>query len=409
MTASTPAGEVRVYRYRWIVLGAWMAVDTVLPGLWICYAPVASRAASLWGVSEVQVGLLAMTFMVVYLVTSLPASWALERFGFRKAMGFAVVLMGVTAVLRGAFALDYPIVLAATVGLAVVQPFVVNASTKMVARWFPAHERATVLGVSFVAPVMGVALGSGLTPILVESLGFAQTYRAYALAAVLVALLFLVFAREQPPTPAGHEVRVTIGRGFGVVLRKPEFYLLAVAFFLAFAIWDGVATWVEGITRSRGLSSAQVGVIGGLLSVAGAVGSLLLPWISDRLRRRRLILTVGMWMSLPGLLGLAVLSGFGPIAAATIWLGVFIVGCIPLITQFTVELCYPAPEPASTGVLMIASQGSVIAITLMGLSYERAGTFTPSLLVLGGLMLVSSLVLQRVPEPSGSARPAPGS
>ena len=76
-------------------------------------------------------------------------------------MGFAAVVMGVAAVLRGAHALDYPIVLAATVGLAVVQPFVVNASTKLVARWFPAHERANALGVSLVAPVMGVALGSG--------------------------------------------------------------------------------------------------------------------------------------------------------------------------------------------------------------------------------------------------------
>ena len=51
-----------------------MAVDTVLPGLWICCALVASRVASRWGVSEVQVGLLAMTFMYVYLVTSLPTS-----------------------------------------------------------------------------------------------------------------------------------------------------------------------------------------------------------------------------------------------------------------------------------------------------------------------------------------------
>ena len=58
--------------------------------------------------------------------------------------------MGVAAVLRGAHALDCPIVLAATVGLAVVQPFVVNTSTTLVARWFPAHERATALGVSFV-------------------------------------------------------------------------------------------------------------------------------------------------------------------------------------------------------------------------------------------------------------------
>ena len=39
--------------------------------------------------------------------------------------------MGVAAVLRGAFALDYPIVPAATIGVVVVQPFVVNASTKL--------------------------------------------------------------------------------------------------------------------------------------------------------------------------------------------------------------------------------------------------------------------------------------
>ena len=159
MMSSTSTGGIRVYR--WLILGAWMTVDTVLHSLWICYAPLASRAARLWGVSEVQVGLLAMTFMYVYLVTSLPASWALERFGFRKGVGFAEVVMGVAAVLRGAYALDYPIVLAATLGPAVVQPFVVNAPTKLVARWFPAHERATVLGMSFVAPVMGVAFRSG--------------------------------------------------------------------------------------------------------------------------------------------------------------------------------------------------------------------------------------------------------
>ena len=113
-----------MYAYRWIVLAVWMLCNTVLIGLWICYAPVASRAAALWGVSEVQVGLLAMTFMYVYLATSLPASWVLGRFGLRRAVGVAMVVMGVAAGLRGAFALDYAIVLAATVALAAVQPFI---------------------------------------------------------------------------------------------------------------------------------------------------------------------------------------------------------------------------------------------------------------------------------------------
>ncbi len=398
MHVATPVGEVRVYGYRWVALGVWMLCNTLLPGLWICYAPVASRAAALWGVSEVQVGLLAMTFMYVYVPISLPASWALERFGYRRSVGFAVVVMALAAVVRGVFALDYALVLAGTVALAAIQPLVVNASTKLVARWFPARERATVVGLAFVAPVLGVALGSGLTPILVESLGFAPTYRAYAVAAIIAAVLFLIFSREQPPTPAGFEPRVTIGEGFGVVLRKPEFYLLGAAFFLAFAIWDGVATWVEGITRARGFSPAQVGAIGGLLSLAGILGALFLPWLSDRLQRRRAVLIAALLLCLPGLAGLTLLGGFGLVAAATLWLGVFIVGVVPLISQYAVELCYPAPEPASTGVLMIASQGSVLAITLMGWSYARLGSFTPALLTLCALVLIVSFVLLRVRE-----------
>ena len=405
MSTGAPASEVRVHAYRWIVLAVWMLCNTVLIGLWICYAPVASQAAGLWGVSEVQVGLLAMTFMYVYLVTSLPASWALGRFGVRRSVGTAMLVMGVAAGLRGAFALDYAIVLGATVALAAVQPFIVNATPLMVSRWFPAHERATVLGIAFVAPVTGAALGSGLTPLLVQGLGFVPTFRAYAVAAALVAALFVVFVRERPPTPAGDEARLSITQGFGLVLRNPGFYALAAAYFLAFAIWDGIATWVEGVTRSQGLSGTQVGLIGGLLSFSGAAGSLILPRLSDRLGRRRLVLIGGLWLSLPGLLGLAFLRGFGPIAAATAWMGVLLIGCIPLITQFTVEICYPAPEAATTGVLMIASQGSVLAIAAMGWSYERLGSFAPSLVALATLVLVLSLVLLRVHEPPAVRRP----
>ena len=112
------------------------------------------------------------------------------------------------------------------------------------------------------------------------------------------------------------------------------------------------------------------------------------------------MLIAGLWLSLPGLLGLAFLRGFGLIAAATVWMGVLLIGCIPLITQFTVEICYPAPEAATTGVLMIASQGSVLAIAAMGWSYERQGTFAPSLVTLAALVVILGLALLRLREPS---------
>jgi len=106
------------------------------------------------------------------------------------------------------------------------------------------------------------------------------------------------------------------------------------------------------------------------------------------------------------LLGLAFLRGFGPIAAATAWMGVLLIGCIPLITQFTVEICHPAPEAATSGVLMIASQRSMLAIAAMGWSYERLGSFAPSLVTLAVLELTLSLALLLVREPPAIARPS---
>jgi hypothetical protein len=78
---------VKTYGYRWVVLAVWMFVNILMQALWICYSPVSSQAAQMWGVSEFWVGFLAMSFMYVYIVMSLPASWVIEKYGFTFAVG----------------------------------------------------------------------------------------------------------------------------------------------------------------------------------------------------------------------------------------------------------------------------------------------------------------------------------
>ena len=47
---------------------------------------------------------------------------------------------------------------------------------------------------------------------------------------------------------------------------------------------------------------------------------------------------------------------------------------------------------------MIASQASVVAITIMGWDYAKSGSFTSSLLVITVLLLVSALALFKMKE-----------
>src|SRR3954452_13437644 len=92
---------VQVYGYRWAVLATFMAVNLTIQTLWISYAPISSAATSYYGVSEVAIGAFAMSFMVAYLPLSLPASYFIDRRGFRFAAGFGALLAGAAGVLRG--------------------------------------------------------------------------------------------------------------------------------------------------------------------------------------------------------------------------------------------------------------------------------------------------------------------
>lgn len=72
---------LKVYGYRWVVLLAYMFVVAVNQLLWITFAPITSSAATYYGVSDLSIGLLSMSFMIVYVVISIPASWAIDTFG----------------------------------------------------------------------------------------------------------------------------------------------------------------------------------------------------------------------------------------------------------------------------------------------------------------------------------------
>ena len=66
------SNQYRVYGKRWAVLGVYMLVNLTIQLLWIAYAPVTSLAAEYYGVSELQIGFLSMSFMIAFIPLSLP-------------------------------------------------------------------------------------------------------------------------------------------------------------------------------------------------------------------------------------------------------------------------------------------------------------------------------------------------
>lgn len=403
--AHTPGydtGGYRLYGYRWVVLAVFMLVNLTIQVLWISYAPVTGPAAELYGVSDLQIGLLAMTFMIAFIPLSIPASWVIDTYGSRVGVGIGVGLMGVFGLLRGFAGESYGLVLAATIGIAVAQPFLLNAWTTVPAKWFPVEGRATAVGLVTLANLVGTALGLALTPVLIESMPLPTVQLVYGAVAAASSVAFLVLAREAPPTPpggAGSDVRSLALVGLRHALRVRPFWLMLAVAVAGLGIFNGVSTWVENIIRPRGFTPTDAGTLGAVMVVGGLVGAVVIPALSDRQGKRQRFLMVSVVGAIPGLLGLTFATSPVLLYASAALLGFFLVSALPVGMQYGAEITYPTPEATSNGLIQLFGQGAVVFVYVMEAMKTDDGSFTPSLLLAVGLLVVCAGLVTRMRDP----------
>jgi len=388
-----PERTYKVYGYRWVVLGVFMLINVSIQLLWICFAPITGPAADFYGVSTLSIGMLAMSFMFVYLPISMPISWLIDRLGFYKAVSIGAILMGIFALLRGLLATDFTWVLITTLGLGVAQPFLMNAYSTVAAKWFPLEERATASGLAVVSNFIGIAIGEVVTPLLFLAYGLPTTLLIYGGVAMLTALLFVVFAREAPatpPCPAGQETRALVLDGLKSMLKMRDIWILLALFLVGMGVFNGISTWIEEIVSPRGFSITQAGSLGGALLLGGVVGAAIIPVFSDRLHRRKIFLQTGLILAIPGLIGMIFTSSFWVMVASMFVLGFFLMSLAPIGYQYAAEITLPAPEGTSNGLLNLVGQASVVFIYGMQAFKSADGSFNSSLMIMVVMMILAA-------------------
>lgn len=396
----------KVYPYRWVVLALFMFVNLTIQVLWISYAPITGQAARFYGVGDLQIGFFSMVFMLAFIPLSIPASWAIDTWGFRIAVGIGAVLMGAFGLLRGLGGQSYSLALAGTIGVAVAQPFLLNAWTKVPARWFPADERATAVGLVTLANLAGTAVGMVLTPLLAASMPIPRIQLFYGALTALSSLLFILFSRERPatpPCPEGEDQRALMFDGLKHAFSVPSFNLYLAVSFVGIGIFNGVATWIEAIVRPRGIGSEQAGLLGALMLVSGVLGAVILPPLSDKRGRRKPFLLLGMALGAPGLLGLALAPSFSLLCVSVAVLGFFLVSAMPIGMQYAAEITRPTPEGTSNGLIQLFGQASVVFVYVMEAMRTAGGSFAPALFLALGLLALNVLLVSLLRERSLAA------
>lgn len=383
-----------------MVLLAFVIIAVMTQVLWITFAPITSAAAQFYHTSGLMIGLLSVSFMIVFIFVFFPSAYVIDTWGFKKAVGIGAILTAVFGLSRGIFASNFTLVLISQIGIAIGQPFVIGAITKIAARWFPIEERATASGFGTLALYLGPLLAMLITPLLVLRIGIARMLLAYGIVSAAAAAFFLLVAREHPPTPAGPDERALMLDGLKSMLRQRDFIFLMIIFFVGLGLFNSVSTWIEEIVRPRGFSISQAGMLGGLMLLGGIIGAVIISIISDQSRRRKPFILMALIGLIPGLMGMTYLTSYWLLLLSGFAFGFFLLSAGPVGFQYGAELTHPAPEGTSNILLLVVGQisGIIFIFGMDALKAPASGEMTASLLILAGLAVICIVLAAMIRE-----------
>ena len=363
-----------VYPYRWVVLFTYMLVAVVSQILWLNFAPITTPImTTLFGVTESDVGLLSMVWPLLFIPVSVPAGILIDKKGFKLAVSIGASIMALFAVLRIFSGENFIMLLLFQSCVALGQPFIFNAVSKLVTLWFPFEERALATGLGIMGQYVGMIAALTLTPFLVPTPDMSllrNMLTIYAVIAVVGALLFVILAKEKPisclETPKEEVSAAFSIRDIGKFWKNRDFVILEVLFFIGVGLFTALLTWLEAILVSRGISVTDAGLIGGLIIVGGIIGSLVIPGISDKIERRKPFIVVNLAVAALALFLLAEGADFLLLASVGFVLGFFLMSALPIGLEMSAEIVGSALAGSASSLLWLFSQaGSVIFIMVM--------------------------------------------
>lgn len=392
--------------YRWVILAAIFPMIISTEMMWLTLAPISSMVRETYQVSSLSVDLFSMSYMVMFIIFSIPASWVVDRYGYRVSLIIGALLTAVFGVVRASFSGDFTIMLVSQFLIAIGQPFLLNISTKVPANWFPANERSTAAGILTMAQYVGFAIPMLIAPLLADKEGIPFVLQVFAGIAVISAVVSILFTKEKPivpppgPQPSSEDLSV---RTIKKLLSNRSYITILVVCFISIGIFNAVLTLLETILIPRGVSSAQAGVVGSVFVVAGVIGAVLLPIISDMKGTRKPFFIGSILILIPVYVGFTFVSNYMTLTIIAGIAGFSIMGVAPILFQHGSEIAYPIQEGTSLGIILLMGQISgIVFVYLFEVLQHVTGDVTLPMLLFILATVIELPVILKVKATSNS-------
>lgn len=405
MAVGQAIGGYKICRYRWVVLAIYMYVAALTQLYWLNFAAIDTFIEERFSIPASTVMWFTLVFPLVQVLLSMPAGMVIDRKGVKYGVGIGALLTGIFAMLRLVNADSFTVLLVCQIGIAVGQPFVLNGVTKLVVTWFPQKEEATAVGFGSLALFVGMMVGLGATPALVQFLGFETMLLIYGAMGVLGTLLFFSLVKARPPTPPrAVEVQqeITGWQGVRYILKIRDFLILGFIALIGIGVFNGLATWLEKILNElHHIPMTSAGIISAILVLSGMVGCIIIPLLSDKMNRRKPFLLLAAAMGAVSIVGLMVPKGYGLNVVNGIVLGFFLISALPIMLTMSAEITGARFAGISVGYLqLLGNAAAVLIVPIMEFMRGVTGRYILPLAFIAGLLGIAFVLALVIREPT---------
>jgi MFS family permease len=403
-------GEYKSYRYRWVVLAVYMYISALTQLYWLNFAGITTfLEGPPFGWPDSSVMWLALVFPLVYVFVSIPAGVLIDRKGFKYGVGIGALFTGVFGMLRLVNTESFTVLLISQIGIAIGQPFVLNGVTKLVVTWFPQKEEATAVGLGSLALLVGMMVGLGATPALVQHLGLQTMLLIYGVLGVLDILLFFALVKAHPATPPREievQQEITGWQGIKHILKMRDFVILGFIALIGIGVFNGLATWLEKILNElHEIPMTDAGLISAILVFSGIVGCIVIPMVSDRIMKRKPFLMLASAIGAVCIIALMAAKGFASNTVNGIFLGFFLISALPIMLTMSAEITGARFAGISVGYLQLLGNAAAVAIVpIMESMRGVTGQYILPLAFIAGLLGISFVLTLVIREPVAKSR-----
>lgn len=386
--------------YAWIIAFTGTLTLMLTTGFGkLSYSLILPSMKSGLALTYTQAGLIGTANMAGFLPLALIGGLVAVRFGARRTIFIALMVMGISLFLTGishsfAFALFMRFITGMGNGAAVVPML------SLTAPWFSARKRGLAAGIITAGVGIGLSLGGLFIPFLVTKFGpDGWRYAWFVLGGIVFVFSFVSYAflRDSPAEKGtsmygGVEERpgrgaVSIFSAWAEVTRRREVWNMGVLYFMfGFSYIIYMTFIVAYLVGEGGLAPQQAGKIFAVLGLASIVSGVLWGWISDSIGRRYGLALAYVTLALACLICVFWRSSAGFYLSATVF-GLTL-ACGPSIMTATIgDLMEERLVPAALGIIAIVyGIGQALGPFVGGWMKDSTGTFA-------GVFILSAVAL----------------